>query len=436
MIINTSEKEKLEMFLLTSTLPAGMSKDQKKIFIRRAKRFAMRGSTLVHINDTGNDQLVIADDDQEGILKILNETHLPDHCGISVMWTSISARYSGFGRDHVEKHLRSCSACQYHLPFKTVDQIQSIVVRKPWERIQIDCVDMRKYASINDGYSWMLNAIDCYSKFLFCFAMLKKTADEVVNSLQTIIWKEGAPAIIQSDNGKEFINSKFSTLCARYNIQHIRGRPRHPQSQGQIERANQTIVRKIAKCLHGGKKRWIDKYMEIVAKYNLSKHRATNVTPMEAFRNRRGFNLMPAQNIDEDENATIETNHVSSEGDELIADFDEVDFDNVSNHLVINETHSTIISQNNLQLTAQTNISVIDPNYVDRYTKRTIEHASVHYHKLTFFAGDRVLLKKDFDNNLKTKKQKLDGFFESDVWTVMEGVGLNFYKIKKKRTNE
>ena len=41
----------------------------------------------------------------------------------------------------------------------------------------------------------------------------------------------------------------------------------------------------------------------------------------------------------------------------------------------------------------------------------------------------RVLVKKEFDLNPATKKQKLEGFFELDMWVVEERMGLRKYRI-------
>jgi transposase InsO family protein len=69
---------------------------------------------------------------------------------------------------------------------------------------------------------------------------------------------EGFPSIVQSDNGKEFKNHLLQDYLKESNVISKFGRPRHPQSQGQVERANQTLVRRMSKCLYGKSVRWID----------------------------------------------------------------------------------------------------------------------------------------------------------------------------------
>ena len=90
---------------------------------------------------------------------------------------------------------------------------------------------------------------------------------------------------MQTDNGKEFVNKHIRELCEEFAIIHVRGRPRHPQNQGQAERANQTLVRKLSKALFKiEEERWVVALDEIVYKYNTRIHRATNRTPLSIFR--------------------------------------------------------------------------------------------------------------------------------------------------------
>lgn len=52
----------------------------------------------------------------------------------------------------------------------------------------------------------------------------------------------GAPNILHSDNGREFVNKIITELCLMWkDVKIVHGKPRHSQTQGSIERANQDI---------------------------------------------------------------------------------------------------------------------------------------------------------------------------------------------------
>ena len=59
---------------------------------------------------------------------------------------------------------------------------------------------------------------------------------------------QGCPLILQSDNGKEFVNKVIKRLKQLWpECVLVRGRPRHPQSQGSIERANKDVHVMVSK---------------------------------------------------------------------------------------------------------------------------------------------------------------------------------------------
>lgn len=87
--------------------------------------------------------------------------------------------------------------------------------------------------------------MDSYSKFLFSFKLVNKTAISVFESLKIVINIVWRPLKLQTDDGREFAYSVLETWLAYKDIRFIRGRPRHPQNQGQIERLDKNIGRKL-----------------------------------------------------------------------------------------------------------------------------------------------------------------------------------------------
>jgi hypothetical protein len=88
---------------------------------------------------------------------------------------------------------------------------------------------------------------DHLTKFVLLWALQSKRAEEVAYQLTDIFRTFGAPCILHSDNGREFVNSviaELTTLCPELKIVH--GKPRHNQSQSSVERANQDIENMLA----------------------------------------------------------------------------------------------------------------------------------------------------------------------------------------------
>ncbi|KAK3909807.1 KRAB-A domain-containing protein 2 [Frankliniella fusca] len=108
------------------------------------------------------------------------------------------------------------------------------------DRAQVDLIDFQSHP---DGeFKHIMTYQDHLTKFVVLKPMRTKTALEVANYLLDIFLTIGAPVILQSDNGREFVASwveKLEEIFPELKIVH--GTPRHSQSQGSVERANQTV---------------------------------------------------------------------------------------------------------------------------------------------------------------------------------------------------
>ena len=78
---------------------------------------------------------------------------------------------------------------------------------------QIDLIDLSSLSKYNDNYTFILMAIDVFSKLAFAEPMLSKSGISVTNAFKAIFKKVKYPTLlIQSDRGKEFLNKSFQNL--------------------------------------------------------------------------------------------------------------------------------------------------------------------------------------------------------------------------------
>lgn len=108
-------------------------------------------------------------------------------------------------------------------------------------RTQVDLIDMQSQA---DGeYRFIMVYQDHVTKFVQIRALKTKRAEEVTkHNIIYIFCIFGAPMILQSDNGREFVNQIINDLkCMWDNLKIVHSKPRNSQSQGSVERVNQNI---------------------------------------------------------------------------------------------------------------------------------------------------------------------------------------------------
>lgn len=114
------------------------------------------------------------------------------------------------------------------------------------QRAQIDLLDLQ--CKPDRDYYYIFHFQDFLTKFCFLAPLKEKSALEVTKILETIFLTIRAPQILQCDNGSEFKNRLVRELAADWpKCKIIHSRPRHPQSQGSIEKAN-GIVKKMVRC--------------------------------------------------------------------------------------------------------------------------------------------------------------------------------------------
>ncbi|CAF4996115.1 unnamed protein product [Rotaria sp. Silwood1] len=165
-------------------------------------------------------------------------------------------------------------------------------------RLQIDLIDLRtRHDKISSdlAYCWILNCIDHFSKFSWAFPLKNKSANEVASKLHELFFLFGPPRLLHSDNGREFVSSVITELKIIFpDLRFIRGRPRHPQSQECIERANGVLCDAPSKWMStNNSSSWSYGLLPVVYGLNTRKSTVTKATPYKIM-----FGQQPRSNSD------------------------------------------------------------------------------------------------------------------------------------------
>ena len=78
------------------------------------------------------------------------------------------------------------------------------------QRVHSDLIDLR--VQEDNGYKYILNYQDCFSKFIVLRALKTKSAVEVCDHLISIFCEHGAPHIFQTYNGGESTNNMLNMV--------------------------------------------------------------------------------------------------------------------------------------------------------------------------------------------------------------------------------
>ncbi|XP_059635722.1 uncharacterized protein LOC132277898 [Cornus florida] len=106
---------------------------------------------------------------------------------------------------------------------------------------------------------WILTATDFFSKWVEAIP-LRHTTGIVVSTFirEHIICRFGIPAIILSDNGTLFVNSRVAQLLQQYNITQHRSSAYYPKGNGQAEATNKSLLKILSCTVAKHKSNWVD----------------------------------------------------------------------------------------------------------------------------------------------------------------------------------
>jgi transposase InsO family protein len=261
--------------------PEGKQRAKPKITAWRVVRGAASEALLY------GDKQVVAREDVDAVLTRLYDDPSTKATGRDQLFDRVKERYIGISRRAVMRFLKNQTDWQLHRPSHSgrrkccVHQPQAVTeVHLKW---QIDLIDMSNLAPWNNGQRWLLTLIDLFSKHAWVRALKRKEASHVVAGLQSVFDEAmHTPEVIQSDNGSEFIAHQTQGLLARNNVKQVLSRPYNPQANGQIERFNGTLKRKLFRHMtQYDTRKWLDVLPMVVANYNSSRHSTTKAKPAD-----------------------------------------------------------------------------------------------------------------------------------------------------------
>ena len=153
-------------------------------------------------------------------------------------------------------YCRACTSCQKvgNIGRRDMMPLNPILIVEVFDVWGIDF--MGPFPS-SFGFEYILLAVDYVSKWVEAIATRTNDHKVVVNFVQSHIFSHfGHPRPVISDGGSHFTNRHFGSLLKKYLITHRVATPYHPQTSGQVERANREIKTILEKMVRPDRKDW------------------------------------------------------------------------------------------------------------------------------------------------------------------------------------
>jgi transposase InsO family protein len=132
------------------------------------------------------------------------------------------------------------------------------------------------------GYTHLLVVVDKFTKWIEARPITNLRAEQAVSFFRDIIHRFGVPNSI-TDNSSQFTGRKFLEFCDKHHIHVDWAAVAHPQTNGQVERANDMILQgikpRIFDMLNKFGRKWLQELPSVIWSLRTTPSRATGFTP-------------------------------------------------------------------------------------------------------------------------------------------------------------
>ena len=122
-------------------------------------------------------------------------------------------------------------------------------------------------------------AVAKFSKWIEARPIAKIKSEQAVQFFNDIVYRFGVPNSIITDNGTQFTGKKFLKFCDDFHIRVDWSAVAHPQTNGQVERANGMILQglkpRIFNKLNKFGRRWLTELPSVIWSLRTTPSRAT-----------------------------------------------------------------------------------------------------------------------------------------------------------------
>ena len=182
----------------------------------------------------------------------------------------------------LRNRIKKCGHCRKFEGTQPIAPLKPLTCSGPGELLHMDFTSIEETVPLQQEpvIRNVMVMQDHFSKYVIAYVVKDQTAHTATETLRNgYFGLLGAPAYLVSDQGKAFTGHLIMNLCELYGVQKLRASPYHAQTNGQVERMNQKIIRMIGKLEQDKKAHWSEHLLEMLSAYNGTRSAVTGYSP-------------------------------------------------------------------------------------------------------------------------------------------------------------
>ncbi|GBN66324.1 Gag-Pol polyprotein [Araneus ventricosus] len=188
-----------------------------------------------------------------------------------------------------------CKDCQLRRRINRKDTVPITPVARPelpFQVVSIDIIGPIDPPSAK-GHKYVLCLLDQHTRWAEALPLTSLTAKATCEALLTIFMRTGVPNVIASDNGTNFNASLTLEFEKRMGSSSRFSTPLHPESNGLVERFNQTLKKMLHHVILEEPRSWHTKIPFVLFAYREVPNNTTGVAPFQLLYGRKPEGPLP-----------------------------------------------------------------------------------------------------------------------------------------------
>ena len=190
-----------------------------------------------------------------------------------------------------EQLCRSCHECQLVSASPNPETVKRTVLPDgPWQYLAADLL-----GPLPTG-DYLFVVVDYFSRFFEVRFVKATTSARIIDCLQDVFAVHGFPVALKTDNAPNFTSAEFEEYLRDCGIRHHTSIPLWPQSNGEVERQNRTLL-KYLKIVHSQGQNIQTELHKFLLAYRTTPHSTTGMAPAEMLFRRKIRTKLPEVQI-------------------------------------------------------------------------------------------------------------------------------------------
>jgi len=213
-----------------------------------------------------------------------NQTHscpLAAHLGAQITFLQLRSAYYWPGlKQDVIRWCRECEVCAQCKgpPTRRQGRLHKKITGAPLDIVAVDVLSGLPVTP--DGKKYVLVLTDYFTKWACAFALSDTEASTCMRAMYDGFCAEfGLPRQLHSNMGKNFESMLFYELCLLAGINKSHTTAFHPQSDGQTERMNRTLLQMLKTTADDNPATGPQRLPTVITAYRMTVHKTTGMTP-------------------------------------------------------------------------------------------------------------------------------------------------------------